>query len=283
MTTIAVTGATGTLGRLVADQLLDVAPAEDVVLLSRRPEELASYAERGATTRRADFTDPASLATAFEGVDRLLLISVDTVGQERVAAQARAIDAARTTGVRHVVYTSLPRPGEGNPAAVAPDHAATEQLLRESGMTWTFLRNNMYAEMQLDSLQRAADSGQWFTNTGDGAAAYVARADCAAVAVGVLTGDGHEDQVYDVTGGRAWDAAALAELAGEKAGGPVEVVDVDDTTYAEALGGSGLPPEAAELVASFGAATREGYLADVTDVVERVGGHRATSLRDLLG
>ncbi|KAJ1683792.1 hypothetical protein LUZ63_020937 [Rhynchospora breviuscula] len=278
MTTIAVTGASGQLGRLAADQLLAVHPASDTVLLSRDPAKLSDFAERGAEVRRADFDDPDSLASAFAGVERLLLVSIDVIGPARIEAHARAIDAARAAGVAHVVYTSLPRPEAPNPAGVAPDHAATERLLHESGLAWTFLRNNMYAEMQVDALAQAAATGQWVTNTGDGATAYVTREDCAAVAVGVLTGEGHQGQAYDVTGPEAWDAAALAALAGES----VAVVGVDDEAYAAGLRDhAGLPAEAAELIASFGAATREGYLADVSDVVERVGGRVPTTLRAL--
>jgi len=282
MTTIAVTGASGQLGRLVADQLLAVHPAQDLVLLSRDPSALASFAERGATTRRADFSDPSTLPAALEGVDRLLLVSIDVIGPARVEAHGHAIDAAREAGVGRLVYTSLPRPGEGNPAAVAPDHAATEELLAASGLATTLLRNNLYADMWVDTVAQAGERGQWFTNTGAGAAAFVSRADCAAAAVGVLTGEGHEGQAYDVTGPEALDAAALAALAAERAGRAVEVVDVDDQAYAAGLREAGLPGEAAELLASFGASVREGYLDQVTDVVQQTSGRPATSLRDLV-
>ena len=282
MPTIAITGASGQLGRLTAGQLL-AAPgfeAADVVLLTRDPEKLAAYAEWGADVRAADFDRPDTLETAFKGVDRMLLISTDAVGN-RVQGHRNAIDAAVAAGVSLIAYTSVPKPYEDNPAAVVPDHAATERSLRESGVAWTFLRNNLYADMQVDGLERAAASGEWVTNSGDGAGAYVTRADCAAVAVGVLLGEGHENQAYDVTGPEAWDAKKLAALAAERSQSTVSVVNLDDEAYIAGLVASGLPDFAARVIASFGTALRGGYAEEVTDVVERIGGRAPTSLRDL--
>ncbi|MEI7058977.1 SDR family oxidoreductase [Nocardioides sp. CCNWLW239] len=279
--TLAITGASGQLGRLVADQLLATVDPAEVVLLTRDPAKLADYAERGADVRAADFDKPADLVDAFAGVDRVLLISTDVVGA-RVEGHRAAIDAAAKAGVRHIAYTSVPEPTSDNPAGVVPDHAATEDALRESGLAWTMLRNNLYADMQVDAVAQAAASGQLVTNVGDGAAAYVTRADCAAVAVGVLTGDGHEGKTYDVTGPRAYTATDLAALAADKSGKPVEVVQVDDEAYTAGLVSAGLPDFVAPLLTSFGAATRLGKLATVTDVVEQVGGRKPTPLSALI-
>ena len=279
--TIAITGASGQLGRLVADQLLTTVDPAEVVLLTRDPAKLADYAERGADVRAADFSKPDELAEAFAGVERVLLISTDAVGA-RVEGHLAAIDAAVKAGVRHMAYTSVSGPTADNPAGVVADHAATEEALRESGLAWTMLRNNLYADMQVDSVAQAAATGQLVTNTGDGGAAYVTRADCAAVAAGVLTGEGHEGKAYDVTGPHAYTAADLAELATEKAGKPVEVVQVDDDAYTAGLVSAGLPDFIAPLLTSFGTATRLGKLATVTDVVEQVGGRKPTPLSALV-
>jgi len=279
--TIAVTGASGHLGRLVADQLLASADPADVVLLTRDPAKLADYADRGVEVRAADFGDAAGLVDALAGVERMLLISTDAVGA-RVEGHRAAIDAAARAGVRHVVYTSIPEPTPDNPSVVVPDHAATEAALRESGLVWTILRNNLYAEMEIGALAAAAGSGQLFTNAGDGGAAYVTRADCAAVAAGVLVGSGHEGQVYDVTGPQAYTSADRAALASELAGRVVEVVDVDDESYAAGLVAGGLPEAWAPMLVSFGASIRLGKLARVTDVVERIGGRAPTPLGALL-
>lgn len=279
--TIAVTGASGQLGRLVADQLLATVDPSEVVLLTRDPSKLAAYAERGATVREADFAEPEALAEALAGVDRMLLISTDIVGA-RLEGHLAAIDAASRAGVRHVAYTSIPEPTPDNPSGVVPDHAATEDALRASGLAWTMLRNNLYAEMQVDTINQAAASGQLFTNTGDGGAAYVTRADCAAVAAAVLTGDGHEGQVYDVTGPAAITAKDFAALAERVAGRPIEVLNVDDEAYRDGLVAAGVPAEFAPLLVSFGTSIRLGKLSRVTDVVERVGGRTPTPLADLV-
>ncbi|MER7559092.1 SDR family oxidoreductase [Nocardioides sp. NPDC126508] len=279
--TIAITGASGHLGRLVADQLLDTVDPAEVVLLTRDPAKLADYAARGADVRAADFGKPDELVEAFAGVDRALLISTDVVGA-RVEGHRAAIDAAAKAGVRHMAYTSVPEPTADNPAGVVADHAATEDALRESGLAWTMLRNNLYADMQVDSVAQAAASGQLVTNIGDGGAAYVTRADCAAVAVGVLTSEGHENKAYDVTGPQAYTAADLAALATEQSGKPVEVVQVDDEAYTAGLVSAGLPDFIAPLLTSFGTATRLGKLATVTDVVEKIGGRKPTPLSALI-
>ncbi|MFE3999466.1 SDR family oxidoreductase [Nocardioides sp. YIM B13467] len=279
--TIAITGASGQLGRLVADQLLTTVDPAEVVLLTRDPAKLADYAERGADVRAADFGKPDELVEAFAGVERVLLISTDAVGA-RVEGHLAAIDAAVKAGVRHMAYTSVSGPTADNPAGVVADHAATEDALRESGLAWTMLRNNLYADMQVDSVAQAAATGQLVTNTGDGGAAYVTRADCAAVAAGVLTGEGHEGKAYDVTGPHAYTAADLAELATQKSGKPVDVVQVDDEAYTAGLVSAGLPDFIAPLLTSFGTATRLGKLATVTDVVEQVGGRKPTPLSALV-
>ncbi|MFE7226117.1 SDR family oxidoreductase [Nocardioides sp. NPDC057577] len=278
---IAITGASGQLGRLVADQLLTTVDPAEVVLLTRDPAKLSDYAERGADVRAADFGKPEELVDAFSGVERVLLISTDVVGA-RVEGHRAAIDAAVKAGVRHIAYTSVPEPTADNPAGVVPDHSATEDALRESGLAWTMLRNNLYADMQVDAVAQAAATGQLVTNIGDGGAAYVTRADCAAVAAGVLTSEGHEGKAYDVTGSHAYTAADLAELATQRSGKPVEVVQVDDEAYTAGLASAGLPDFIAPLLTSFGTATRLGKLATVTDVVEQVGGRKPTPLSALV-
>lgn len=274
MTTYAITGASGQLGSLAADLLLERVDATDVVLLSRSPERLD---RPGATVRAADFDDPATLATAFEGVDEMLLVSTDAVGS-RVEGHRRAIEAARAAGVRRVLYTSVVDPSADNPAAVAPDHAATEQDLRDSGLRWTFLRNNLYADMQADAVAQAAATGTYVTNTGDAGAAYVTRADCAAAAVGALLSRDLDDTALDVTGPRAVTAADVAALATARSGETVGVVHVDDAAYVAGLEQAGLPTPVAQLLASFGTAIREGRLAGVTSVVEDLAGRPATPL-----
>jgi NAD(P)H dehydrogenase (quinone) len=147
--TLLITGASGKLGRRTAELVLDRDDRPELVLVTRNPEAIADLAQRGATVRYADFTDPVSLPAAFAGAERMLLVSTDAFGEERVASHRAAINAAREVGVRHVAYTSFVNPTEANPVAVVPDHRATEDHLVASGLEWTFLRNAQWTEWQI--------------------------------------------------------------------------------------------------------------------------------------
>lgn len=277
----AVTGASGQLGRETARALLGLVDPAEVVLLTRTPPGLADFAARGVQVREADFTRPESLVAAFAGVQRVLLISTDLVGN-RVDAHIGAIDAARAAGVERLAYTSIPRPEGGNPTRVVPDHIATEQHLVASGMSWTMLRNNQYAHFQLDILSRAAASGRLTNNYGGGRIAFVTREDCAAAAAGALVAADAANRTYDITGPDALGNVELAQLATRIGDKPVEIVDIDDAASIANLTNAGLPQSAAELITSFGTATREGWFSDVTDAVAALTGHAPTALAELV-
>ena len=278
--TVAVTGASGQLGRKVADILLERLDPSQVVLLTRMPDALAAYSERGAVVRRADFDEPASLVDAFSGADRALLISA--LDFERRAGQHRAaIDAAKAAGVRHVIYTSIPEP-EGNPAAASPSHYATELVARDSGLAWTFLRNNLYSDFQVPVVAQAIASGQLVTSAGDGRVAYVARDDCAAAAAAVLVQDGHERKAYDITGPDAIGPADIAALAAELGRRPVEVVAVDDDALVAGMIDNGVPEAVAGILLSFVVAARAGFLDAVSSAVKELTGRAPTSLREIV-
>jgi NAD(P)H dehydrogenase (quinone) len=203
----------------------------------------------------------------------------------RVAQHRAAIEAAKAVGVRHVIYTSGSKPAPPNPAAVAPSHYATEQALAASGLAFTVLRNSLYAEYQAAEAQRAVETGVLAHNRGGGRVAYVARADCAAVAAAVLLDGGHEGATYDVTGPQSFDAAALAALYGELGGRAVAPRPIDDAQLVAGLvGGSadGHLRYGAELLASFGRAIREGYLDVRGDAVAKVAGRAPRTLREVL-
>jgi NAD(P)H dehydrogenase (quinone) len=279
--TIAITGAAGHLGRLTAQLLLDRVDAGEVVLVTRRPDAIADLADAGAIVRHGDFDAPDSLPAAFAGVDRLLLISTDVLGN-RVAQHTAAIEAAAGAGVRHIVYTSIVNAGSEVPLVVSHEHGATEQAIRDRGLRWTALRNGLYSEFQVGAAARAAASGQLVQNNGDGATAYVSREDCAAAAAAVLTTDGHEDRAYDITGPELVTQAQFAALVADLTGRPVEVVAIDDDAAVKGLVAAGIPAEAAPAYASFGTAVREGVLGGVSPAVEDLTGRAPRSLRDVL-
>lgn len=220
---IIVSGASGQLGGMVVDELLarGVAP-ENLILVSRTPETLANYAAMGAITRFGDFTQPESLDSAYAGGTRMLLISINTFG-ERPTLHGNAIDAAVRAGVRHIAYTSFVD-AENNPSPIAADHRATEALLRESGIAWTMLRNQLYMDGVVGQASRMLGSGRVEVASDETRTAYVTRADCAAAAAAVLATPGHENRIYEITGPAAIGAREIAAAATEVTGIPIEVV-----------------------------------------------------------
>lgn len=279
---IVITGASGHLGRRVVDEALERVDPAELVLVTRTPDALADYAERGAKVRHGDFTDPSTLQAAFAGGERLLLISTDAVG-ERVPHQHAAIDAAVEAGIELIAYTSIVNPVEANVAGVVPDHRATEEKLRESGIAWTFLRNSIYADLQAGDLTAAEATGTLVTNAGAGRIAYVARDDAAIAAAAVITGSDHAGKAYDITGPAALDAEDRAEVFAAITGKPVQVVQVDDEAFATGIAeATGYPIEVGRLMASFGQAAREGQLDTVSSDFERLTGRAPSALRTVL-
>jgi NAD(P)H dehydrogenase (quinone) len=279
---IVITGASGQLGRLVADAILERAEPGDVVLLTRDPARLSEYARRGTQVRAADFMGPASLPAAFEGAEKVLIISASDIGV-RVAGHKAAIDAAAAAGATSISYTSGLNPSHSNPIIVAADHRETEEHLRLCGTGWTLLRNSIYAEVLAGEAGGALASGRYVTNAGDGRTSYVSRADCARAAAAVLTSDGHDGKTYDITGPEGLTAAEVAALFSELGGRPVEFVSITDEEHAAGLvEHAGLPEELARGYATFGEGARRGYCAAVSDTVERLTGRTPRSVREVL-
>jgi NAD(P)H dehydrogenase (quinone) len=281
---IAITGASGQFGRLATAAVLEHSPDAELVLVTRDPAALSGLDAPGVTVRAGDFDDPSSLAAAFEGVERLLLISTDAVGQ-RVAGHKRAIDAAAAAGVRSVAYTSIGNPSDSNPAAVASEHRETEDHLRASGPAWTFLRNAIYTEMLVDPARAALATGTYLHNEGTGTTAHISRADCAAVGAAVLLASGgeHDGKAYDVTGPEALSAAQRAAIFAEVGGQPVTATAVDDDAWVAAMvEHAGLPEPAARMYATFGASARLGYAGAVSSVVEDLTGRQPRPVHDVL-
>jgi len=260
-----VTGAGGKFGQRVLHHLLDTLgiPAARVVAATRRPDALAAWAARGVAMAAVDLDDPATLRAALPGVGRMLLISTDAIGR-RVVQHRDAVAAAAEAGVRHLVYTSMPEP-EGSPALIAPDHAATEAALAESGLPgWTVLRNHWYFENLLGSLPQALASGRWVTAAGSGRIAHIARDDLALGAATALAGEFAGKRVLTLSGAEAQSMAEIAAIAGRVLGKPVAVVPVSPEAYAEGLQAAGLPAPVVRILASLEANIASGRLATVT-------------------
>jgi NAD(P)H dehydrogenase (quinone) len=247
MTTYAVTGASGKLGRLVLDELLRQANPRDIVALARDPAALADYTLKGIEVREADYDDPGSLARALQGVDRVLLISGNAVGQ-RERQHGAVIDAAKAAGVSYLAYTSILN-AQASKLALAGEHAATEKLLEASGLNYDVLRMPWYSENYTGALAPAIEHGAIYGATGDGKLSTAARKDLAAGAAGALLRS-PGGKTYELAGDHPWTMAEFAEEVSRQAGKPVQYVNQSESDYAKTLESVGLPPPVASMLAS---------------------------------
>jgi NAD(P)H dehydrogenase (quinone) len=279
---VCVSGASGQLGRLVGEELMARLEVGELVLVSRTPEALTEFADRGVELRSGDFDAPESLLEAYSGCDRVLLISSMAFGR-RLEQHRAALEGAAAAGVKHVAYTSLTNPVEGHPCGVAVnEHRMTEELLGDGAVAWTVLRNAAYAELQVPLGAVAITYGKLVTNAGDGRIAPISRADCAAAAAAVLTSEGHEGKTYELTGPEALSQADIARLLTEVSGRPVTLVPTGDRRLRWGLGRLGTPKPVAHAIVDLGIATREGYFDVVDGAFERLVGRRPKMLREVL-
>lgn len=277
MTKIAVTGATGQLGRLAIEQLKARVPASQLVALVRDP---ARAADLGVEARAADYTDPASLEKALAGVDKLYLISSSAVGQ-RVAQHHNVIEAAKKAGVKHIVYTSLLR-ADTSPLMLAAEHIATEAELKASGIAYTLLRNGWYTENYAASIPAALANNAFYGSAKDGRISSATRKDLAEAGAVVLTTDGHDNKTYELAGDEAYTLKDLAAEISRQTGKDIPYVDLPEADYAAALAKAGLPAEVAKLYASSDADAAKGALYSDDRTLSKLLGRPTTPLADVV-
>ncbi len=275
---ITVTGATGHLGRLVVAALLEQLPAERIAAVVRGKDKAADLAARGVELRIADYDEPAALADAFRSGERVLFISGSEVGR-RVAQHRAVVEAAAAAGVGRLAYTGI----LGGPKAdfpLADEHKATEQLILGSGLPYVFLRNGWYHENYTEHLAPVLEHGAVLGSAGDGRIASAARADYAAAAVAVLTGEGHEGRAYELSGDTAWSLPEYAAEVARQSGAPVGYRDLPPDGHLRALVGAGMPEPVAEVLVGVDAAVSRGLLAGTTGELARLIGRPTTPLAE---
>ncbi|MFJ6943577.1 SDR family oxidoreductase [Streptomyces wuyuanensis] len=276
---IVVTGATGHLGRLVVERLLETGvPAARIAAVVRDKDKAADLASRGVELRIADYGDPGTLAGAFRSGDRVLLISGNEVGR-RVPQHAAVVSAARAAGVAQLAYTGV----LGGPEAdfeLAAEHKATEQAILDSGLPYTFLRNGWYTENYTEQLAPVLEHSAVVSSAGEGRIASAGRADYAAAAAAVLTGEGHLGRAYELSGDTAWSMAEYAAEVAKQSGREIAHRNVPAGTHLEILTGAGVPAPFAAILVDVDRAVERGLLARGDGDLSRLIGRPTTPLAE---
>lgn len=280
-----VTGASGQLGAAVLHHLIDSykVPASTIVAGSRDVAKLSDLAGRGIETRTVDFNDAGTLAQAFSGIDRVLIISTDALDGEgtRLRQHLAAVAAAKEAGVGRIFYTSMPNPAESK-VTFAPDHLKTEEAIKATGLAYTIFRNGWYMENLFMALPAALASGQWYSSAGTGKIAHIARDDIArAIAAGVAA-PVPESVTYTLTGPVAYTTDEVAAMASKATGKPLTVVHLNDEQLAQGMAGAGVPAAYIPTFVSFDANTREGEISMVTGDAGKLSGTEPMSLESFL-
>ncbi len=271
---IVVTGATGKLGRLVVEGLLKKTAAAEIVAAVRSPEKATEMKALGVQVREADYARPETLRAAFAGAEKVLLISSNTMGPARVTQHVAAIEAAKAAGVTLLAYTSVLR-ADTSTLPMAPDHKATEEALKASGVPYVMLRNGWYFENYTENLGPALEHGAVLGSAGEGRFSAAARADYAAAAATVLTADGFANRTFELAGDAAFTLTELAAEVSKQAGKTVVYKDLPMAAYAGALASFGLPQPVAEMLAKADEEAKAGALeSDSRDLQTLIG--RAT-------
>jgi len=278
---IGITGASGQLGRRVVELLAAHVEPSRVLALTRSPEKLADLAARGVEVAFGDFAKPEELAQTLAGVDRLLIISTDDINGNRAALHANALKAAAEAGVSDIAYTSATAPHASSLGFIR-EHGVTEDLIRESGIPYTFLRNSFYADMLLDTAPQWGSTGEIHGVAAEGNINRVTREDCARAAVAVLTTEGHRNAIYDITGPGAMNGYELAEAVSAAAGSPVRYVSISADTMRQYLIGAGFPDPIAGLFVEIDQAIAAGEFDISSTAVRDLTGQEPTSVPDLL-
>ncbi|MCY8581496.1 SDR family oxidoreductase [Bacillus haynesii] len=273
-----VTGATGKLGSKIVEKLLETVPADQLGVSVRNPEKAEALRARGVDVRKGDFDRPETLESAFRGIDRLLIISADGDNETRIRQHGNAVAAAERAGVRFIAYTSIANARESK-NFLAPTHKATEEAILKTGVPYSFLRNNWYLENEMSSIQGVLAGAPWVTSAENGKVGWALQQDYADAAAAVLSGEGHENTVYELSD-ELLTQEEIASALGEVLGKEVPVQHVDDAAYRDIMKNAGVPDFLIPMVVEIQKGIREGTLEVESDDFEKVLGRPVTPIKE---
>ena len=277
---IAITGATGQLGNLVIEQLLQLTAAQNIVALVRKIDKAEHFKVQGIEPREFDYDHPETLVPALSGIDKLLLISANEIGRRTPQHQA-VIDAAKVAGVPYLAYTSLLR-ADTSPLGLAQEHRETEKLIQDSGITYTFLRNNWYSENYLAGVAHTIEIGTLFGAAQDGRISSASRIDYAEAAAKVLTSTGHENKTYELAGSESFSLSDLATFIGQAVNKDIIYQNLSAEEYTQGLTQAGLPAGLVDVIVDADIQTIQGAMYSASKDLEQLIGHKTTSIQDAI-
>jgi NAD(P)H dehydrogenase (quinone) len=278
---ILVTGATGGLGHETIDALLTTTPATEIAALVRDASKATDLVQRGISVRQADYFDNSALVQAFQGIEKVLLVS-SVAFTDRVSQHRNVIDAAKEAGVKHLFYTSIQRSSDFVMPEVTESDLATEAYLKASGLAYTILHNGYYFEGLGYLIGTEVPESEIRVPAGEGRIAFVKRTELAAATAALLTSEGHDNQSYTLTGSEAYSFHDVARELSALAGRPITYQNINPAPYIAQKVAAGFPDFVATFFAQWGAAAEHGMLAGTDDTVERLLGRQPMSLREYL-
>ena len=276
-----VTGATGGLGHETIDCLLTTTPATEIAALVRDASKAADLVQRGVDVRQADYFDYPALVQAFQGIEKVLLVST-VAFTDRLSQHRNVIDAAKEAGVKHLFYTSIQRSSSFVMEEVTESDLATEAYLKASGLVYTILHNGYYFEGLGYLIGTEVPESEIRLPAGEGKIAFVKRTELAAATAALLTSEGHVNQSYTLTGSEAYSFHDVARELSALAGRPITYTSSEVAPYIAQKVAAGFPDFVANFFAQWGVATAHGMLAGTDDTVKRLLGRQPTSLREYL-
>ena len=277
---IAITGATGQLGSIVIEKLLLQTEANNIVALVRNPANATHLTAQNIEVREFDYDRPETLVPALSGIDKLLLISANEVGR-RTPQHKAVIDAAKVVGVPYLAYTSLLR-ADTSPLGLAQEHRETEKLIQDSGLRYTFLRNNWYSENYLAGVAHTIEIGTLFGAAQDGRISSASRIDYAEAAAKVLTSTGHDIKTYELAGSESFTKADLAQFISQAAHKPVIYQNLSADDLRQGLIQASLPTHLIDVIVDADVQTAKGAMYSDSKDLEQLIGRKTTSIQDAI-